>query len=438
MSSLTGCVIVKGEAPLLEQSIFSIKELADEIVIVSKDNDNVSEIAKKFDAKVIDGNGKNDDEMRNLAIQNATKDWVIVIGQFEAVTEKGAKLIPDLLKAGNVDGYQSIMRQYTDDVNINGFRPYGRKDSEIKGFVDGMSVRLFRRKPSIKYSMGDGRVKLQLEGNVVSARFIIHNFESLQKTELFKKEKIKELEKNLKSIRELPNEADSYFDAALIYHNNLNDKSNAEFYYKKAIELNPKLEKAYLNLSALYIQGGFYDSALKFLEKGLKEFPNSIVLGNNLGQIFIHQEKFNKAVSLYRDLLKKEKENISLMLNLGFCYEQQKEYGDALRVYDNLLKINDSIEDVHVNRGIVLLGLKKTDEAEQSFMKAISINPHSKKALVFLSNLYLHKRELEKSMQVMKKLIEIEPHNKSLRDTYEKVSVALGKPETDYSFHVDM
>jgi len=78
---LSACYIVKNEEKTLSKSIESLKNQVDEIIIVDTGStDKTIEIAKSYGAEVIETAWEDDfSKPRNLAIENATGDWIIMI-----------------------------------------------------------------------------------------------------------------------------------------------------------------------------------------------------------------------------------------------------------------------------------------------------------------------------------------------------------------------
>ena len=78
---ITACYIVKNEEKNLSRSIESLKTAVDEIVVVDTGStDKTIEIAKSYDAKVIETTWNDDfSTPRNLAIENASGDWIVFI-----------------------------------------------------------------------------------------------------------------------------------------------------------------------------------------------------------------------------------------------------------------------------------------------------------------------------------------------------------------------
>ncbi|MGL5381189.1 tetratricopeptide repeat-containing glycosyltransferase family 2 protein [Clostridium sp.] len=138
MKSLSICMIVKNEEKNIQGCIDSIKEIADEIVIVDTGStDNTVNIAKESGAKVIIHKWNNDfSEARNTSLDAATKDWILFLDADERID----KSEHDKLKyiVNNCDTYEGY---YLRLVNI------------IKNIDVGDSIvlRMFKNKPEYRF-----------------------------------------------------------------------------------------------------------------------------------------------------------------------------------------------------------------------------------------------------------------------------------------------
>src|SRR3990167_6711291 len=99
MPTISLCMIVKNEERYLDQCLNSVKDLADEIIIVDTGStDRTKEIAKKFNAKIFDFKWTDDfSAARNESIKHATKDWILVLDADEVLDEEGKKMIREIV-----------------------------------------------------------------------------------------------------------------------------------------------------------------------------------------------------------------------------------------------------------------------------------------------------------------------------------------------------
>lgn len=119
--TLSVVLATHNEEKNLFQCLNSIKEIADEIVIVDGEStDGTKNIAKQFNAKVIITTNKPNFHInKNLAIDNATKDWILQLDADEVVS---TELANEISKTINLDS------------KINGYW-LNRKNWFLKAFL---------------------------------------------------------------------------------------------------------------------------------------------------------------------------------------------------------------------------------------------------------------------------------------------------------------
>ncbi len=104
--SLSVGLITYNEERRLGRTLESIKNIADEIIIVdSNSTDNTVEIAKKYGAKVYIENWKGYGLQKNSVIEKCTKDWILLIDADEVISSDLSKKILEVIKEGKEDLY---------------------------------------------------------------------------------------------------------------------------------------------------------------------------------------------------------------------------------------------------------------------------------------------------------------------------------------------
>ncbi len=137
--SLSVCMIVKNESELLPRCLTSLRDIADEIVLVDTGStDGTGDIAREFDCRIVDFLWTGDfAAARNESIQHAGKTWILIVDADEE------------LPAGAVDEIRRIMRRNDVDIVsltvVNKSLETGRVSSVLP------SIRLFRSKLGLRY-----------------------------------------------------------------------------------------------------------------------------------------------------------------------------------------------------------------------------------------------------------------------------------------------
>ena len=117
-------------------------------------------------------------------------------------------------------------------------------------------------------------------------------------------------------------------------------------YYKQAVDLNPRLIHAHVNLISIY---------------GMRED-------------FIQAEKhYRAAIELNPDLAE-------VNYNYGLVLTQQRRYAEAEEAFRRAIRSNPYFADAYNNLGAVLEAQGEFDKAEQSFRQAIENNPDHREA----------------------------------------------------------
>lgn len=114
MKKISVVLAVFNEEENLEECLSSVRNFADEIVIVDGGSiDKTLDIAKAFDAKII----KTDNPQifhinKNKAIDKATGDWILQLDADEVVPEELAREIREVVLINDINGYWIPRRNF--------------------------------------------------------------------------------------------------------------------------------------------------------------------------------------------------------------------------------------------------------------------------------------------------------------------------------------
>ena len=140
----------------------------------------------------------------------------------------------------------------------------------------------------------------------------------------------------------------------------------------KALELDPKLTQAHINLIALYGRTGELEKAEKHYREAIAVNPNA------------HEAYYNFGV---------------------LCY-QSKRRGEARAAFEKSLAINPGYADAHNNLGTLLEEEGKLAGAAEHFRKAIELQPSFRLARFHLGRIYANQRRYPEAIEQFKRAVE--------------------------------
>jgi O-antigen biosynthesis protein len=152
------CMIVKNEEKNLVKCLRSIRDIADEIIIVDTGStDRTKDIARVFGARVFDfpwtGNFS---DARNHSLNQATGDWIFVLDADEVISPRDFDELKQLIrrKSSSPVAYSIVTRNYVHNVSLIGWTPNSGQYPEeaATGWFKSAKVRLFPRRRDVFFS----------------------------------------------------------------------------------------------------------------------------------------------------------------------------------------------------------------------------------------------------------------------------------------------
>ncbi len=301
------CMITKNEENCLEQCLNSVKDIADEIIVVDTGStDKTKYIANSFGAKVYDFKWNDDfSAARNESIKHATKEWILVLDADEKLDESAKEKIKEAVKKERVDGFLMPQLNYTNKyITHPDFVPLA--DSKFKGYFVAYIARLFRRSKDIYYKFYVHEV---IEYSILEANkkieildVPIHHYQELKGLANVDGKQKYYMGMLKKNIEDYPKYAVNYDQMATMCDTYEKDTAKAIEYSRKAIELEPNNIDFRLHFACLLNQLGLYDECIKCLEEsiGIKHDERIYRL---LGSVYYKLQKYKESVDSYEKAL---------------------------------------------------------------------------------------------------------------------------------------
>lgn len=287
--TLSVCMIVKNEEKLLGKCLDSVKDIADEIVVVDTGStDKTMDIAARYGAKIYQHPWQNDFSLhRNQSLSYATGEWVLQIDADEVLDPDTKSALLDTIRnaPADVNGYMVLIQDVKSDgsygVVFNYPRLYRRKGAKYVGRVHNQVV--------IPGKIEFSTVRLFHYGYDLDRRTMLRKFK--RTTRLLRK-----------WIREKPDDPTPYFYLACGYSQYQKPDKCIE-YSLKTLELLKNQKEApafflstYYALVAALIHRGRLDEAEEKARESLEILPDYIDGYYQLSSISYIKKNFSDAV----------------------------------------------------------------------------------------------------------------------------------------------
>jgi tetratricopeptide (TPR) repeat protein len=391
------CMIAKNEADWLAQCIKSVSPIICETILVDTGStDDTIKIAESLGAKVFVRPWDDDfSAPRNLSLEKASGDWILVLDADEAIAERDLKELQNLTKKKKTC-YEFMQRHYSNDVRISAYKPasgeYPEWERNYGGYFESGLCRLFPNHQGIEYI---GRVHELVEHSIrklgkhkiVHSRIPIHHYGH---TEEVKKKKNKgKLYTPLGTAKlgDDPSYWQAWFELGVEHNNNgrLNESVEA---FTKALKLNPTYVQSWVNIGYVLCELGKYQEAMSSLQTAIKIDPVCYEAYCNLGVVHLRIGQHVAAEKCFRIAIKFFPEYVNAFCNLGKALAFQRRFAEAANIFIRALELLPQCTNAKIDLGVLYFGAGIFGEAEKYFISALKDNPNQPKVHYFLAQVF--------------------------------------------------
>ena len=180
-------------------------------------------------------------------------------------------------------------------------------------------------------------------------------------------------------------------------------------WYKKALELDPKLTGAYCNLGIALQNKSNLAGAIVAYKKAIELDPKYVKAYYNLGNAMYGKGDNDGAIRAYKKAIELDPKYAKAYYNLGVAIGNKGNLDGEIRAYKKAIEINPKYAGVYNNLGIALKKKGDIDGAIRAYKKAIELNPKDTKAYYNLGLALQNKGDLAGAIIACKKAIELNP-----------------------------
>ncbi len=403
--TLSVTMIVKNEEKFLEGCLQSIKNVADELIIVDTGStDRTCEIARQYGAQLYNFSWINDfAAARNEALKHATCSWVLYVDADERVKPEQHRKLRWMLEDKRVDAWYLKLRC-----------PNGTDKSAIEHLVP--YPRLFRRMPGLAFV---GRIHEQITPALAErkARFkdsdiVIDHLGYAQNEEIIRQKQERNLVMLSQQVTDEPKNAYVHYQLGqtLIILKRVDEGLD---HLKKALEIGNLSHAIHASIYGIFagqsLENKMYGDVEEQAALSLKYAPRQRHAHLMLMESYINQKRWNEALKeidlIYSMITNPSKQNIS---DVATDAVVQPEY-------------------ILYKRGSCLAELEKNDEAIHAYEQSLQARPDYFPSIAELSYRWKQAGDLSKAKEYTEKALAIRPDNAKLREMLANILIDMGE-----------
>ncbi|MBI4239311.1 MAG: glycosyltransferase [Deltaproteobacteria bacterium] len=409
--TLSLCMIVRNEAAWLRRCLASVEGLVQEIVVVDTGStDDTKVIAQAAGARVVDFPWCDDfSAARNVSIEHATGDWILVLDADETIARTDHAAIRDLITHPRGQLYFFIQTSYTEESSTFDWIPnhlHVPEAAAYAGYCESFLVRLFCRCPEIRFrgQVHEHAEHLDPSVKAVDTPLRIHHYgktvgpeRDARKGELY-------LRLGLAKCRERPHDAHVWYELGVQYWL-LEQTDRAREALHRAVALNPTYVRPHIALAGIAHAEGNAAEAVRHYTQVLTLDPKHVMPYLYLPGLFLDLHDFQAAEAVIAAGLQYFRDYPSLHINRGVVQMAMGNYRGALSAFREALQLHPNEPLAVLNCGIAWMNLGEWEAARQAFEQAQQWPRTCRTARRHLAEWHFRRRELPQALALLDALV---------------------------------
>ncbi|WP_276168123.1 tetratricopeptide repeat protein [Zobellia alginiliquefaciens] len=173
--------------------------------------------------------------------------------------------------------------------------------------------------------------------------------------------------------------------------------------YKNATATDSTHLRSLFQLGKYYVGQREKDSALTFIDRGLRFYENDVALINLKALTYYNNDEYVKASPYFERLLELGEHKEYIYEKLAYCYFKDWEFEKAKINYKKVLELNDENSEAYFNLGHVFWKDKQIDSAQYYIQESIAVQkPFLLNEYVSLAGIARNKGDIKKALKYYK------------------------------------
>ncbi len=195
------------------------------------------------------------------------------------------------------------------------------------------------------------------------------------------------------ALNRAPYEGDAYFVKGMLQSKMSDTLAGSGLEnLKYALSLNPRMLRAYQQISSIYSTSGNKGEALRYNSMAIDRFPSKAELYVERGDIYRNHNKLDSAVYAYQKAVKVDTSLAKAHYRIGVIYVKWKVYTGALAAFEKTLKFRPRYPQANYLAGYCLEKLGNDERAVEFYTAETALNPNDEAANSALARIQSRKQ----------------------------------------------
>ncbi|MGE0865843.1 MAG: tetratricopeptide repeat protein [Vicinamibacterales bacterium] len=181
--------------------------------------------------------------------------------------------------------------------------------------------------------------------------------------------------------------------------------------YRRAVQSDPRLGEARLQLAYAYASSGDGPNALREYARAADLLPDDTAAQVKAGNFMLIASRFQDAEGLANRMLARDANNVEAQILLANALAGLKDMDGAVAAFEKAVVMDPNRSATYSELGAVQLVSGNQQAAEAAFLKAIEIDPKSANAHLSYANFLWSTKEPARAEQEIERALELEPGN---------------------------
>ncbi len=178
----------------------------------------------------------------------------------------------------------------------------------------------------------------------------------------------------------------------------------AEFEFKRAIELNPNYATAYQWYANNLVVRGEFEQGLSMIRRAQEVDPLSLIISDNFGWSYYFAGRYDEAIRQYQKTVEMDPSFVPALNDLGLAYLQKGMYAEAEKQFLRVKELSDAFGSQSLAMLYALSG--KKDEAHRILNEQLKLAATEFVSPYVIAQIYSSLNERDQAFQWLEKAFE--------------------------------